>query len=128
MTIRELCEQAFKTAAEKGWHLKERTPLEFHALIASEIGEATDAARLDRPEIYFDVPAPGCGEFSGVVRRRPGPELMGQKPLGELTELADAVIRIADYCESRGWDLEQAIKFKMEFNKSRPQRHGGKLY
>lgn len=41
-------------------------------------------------------------------------------------ELADIVIRIADFC---GWydiDLEKAIAEKMEKNRNRPYKHGGK--
>jgi hypothetical protein len=51
-----------------------------------------------------------------------------RKPEGELVELADAVIRIADYCESKGWDLEKALQLKMNYNDTRPFRHGGKKY
>lgn len=43
-------------------------------------------------------------------------------------ELADVVIRIFDLCGSRGIDLEQAIEKKMEFNKMRGYKHGGKAY
>ena len=41
-------------------------------------------------------------------------------------ELADAIIRIADMCGAYGLDLEEALTKKMEYNKSRPYRHGGK--
>lgn len=43
-------------------------------------------------------------------------------------ELADVVIRILDLCGSRGIDLEGAIYKKMEKNKGRSYRHGGKAY
>lgn len=43
-------------------------------------------------------------------------------------ELADVCIRTFDLCGSRGIDLEQVILKKMEYNKSRPLMHGGKLY
>lgn len=42
-------------------------------------------------------------------------------------ELADVLIRIFDLCGARGYDLERAVLRKMEFNKTRPYRHGGKL-
>ena len=41
-------------------------------------------------------------------------------------ELADCVIRIADMAELLGIDLEGCIRVKMEYNKTRPHRHGGK--
>jgi NTP pyrophosphatase (non-canonical NTP hydrolase) len=43
-------------------------------------------------------------------------------------ELADVCIRIFDLCGSRGIDLESAISKKMEYNKSRTYKHGGKKY
>jgi NTP pyrophosphatase (non-canonical NTP hydrolase) len=43
-------------------------------------------------------------------------------------ELADVCIRIFDLCGSRNIDLEGAIIAKMEKNKSRPYKHGGKAY
>lgn len=42
-------------------------------------------------------------------------------------ELADVLIRIFDLCGARGYDLEGAVRRKMDFNKTRPYRHGGKL-
>lgn len=41
-------------------------------------------------------------------------------------ELADVVIRVADFCGWRCIDLESAIAEKMEKNRSRPYLHGGK--
>lgn len=43
-------------------------------------------------------------------------------------ELADVVIRIADYCECRSFDLGAAIVAKMKYNEERPMRHGGKKF
>lgn len=42
-------------------------------------------------------------------------------------ELSDVLIRIFDLCGVHDWDLEGAVKRKMEYNKTRPYRHGGKL-
>ncbi|MFT4415303.1 MazG nucleotide pyrophosphohydrolase domain-containing protein [Fredinandcohnia humi] len=43
-------------------------------------------------------------------------------------ELADVCIRIFDLCGSKGIDLENTILKKMEYNKTRPFKHGGKAY
>lgn len=43
-------------------------------------------------------------------------------------ELADVCIRTFDLCGSKGIDLEKAILEKMERNKSRSFKHGGKAY
>ena len=48
------------------------------------------------------------------------------KMCGIPSELADIVIRVMDLCGYYGIDLEQAIKEKHEYNKSRPYKHGGK--
>jgi NTP pyrophosphatase (non-canonical NTP hydrolase) len=40
--------------------------------------------------------------------------------------LADACIRIFDTCGYLGIDIEAAILAKMERNKQRPYKHGGK--
>ncbi len=42
-------------------------------------------------------------------------------------ELADIVIRVFDMCGHYGIDLESAIREKMEYNKKRPYKHGGKI-
>lgn len=139
MNINELVIEAYKNACEKGWHDIARSPLEAHALIHSEIGEATEAARDDRPAIYQNaifidgevppythevfVPPDGLQTPIGGLAWN-----VESKPEGEAIELADAVIRIADYFGERGWDLEQAIKLKMAYNKIRSHRHGNKKY
>lgn len=74
MQIQELVKLAFDNAKAKGWHDKERPPLEYHMLMVSEIAEATEEARKSMPPVY----------------------VKDGKPEGELIELADAVIRIAD--------------------------------
>lgn len=43
-------------------------------------------------------------------------------------ELADTVIRIFDYCGAKNIDLEDAILKKIEVNKGREFKHGGKKY
>lgn len=43
-------------------------------------------------------------------------------------ELADVCIRVFSLCGSRKIDLEGAILKKMEKNKERTYRHGGKAY
>lgn len=48
------------------------------------------------------------------------------KPEGLPSELADAVIRIADYAEWQGFNLAQAIEIKQTYNEARPYKHGGK--
>ena len=73
------------------------------ALITSEISEALEADRKDLmddhlPQYYgFDV------------------------------ELADALIRILDMCGANNVDIGKVVRDKLEYNKTRPYRHG-KVY
>lgn len=43
-------------------------------------------------------------------------------------ELADVCIRVFDLCGWMNLDLEKAIREKMEYNKTRSYKHGGKAY
>lgn len=49
-----------------------------------------------------------------------------KKPEGLPSELADIVIRVADTARTFNIDLEQAIREKMVYNRSRPFKHGNK--
>lgn len=113
MSLNALAKRVHVIAKEKGWWDKHRTPLECHMLIVTEIAEATEAWREGK-----DLP----GRDGGVYI----PDLSTGKPEGEAVELADALIRILDYAESRGFDMDAVVEAKMAYNKTRPYRHGGK--
>lgn len=103
-------DEAFKDAKSKGWHDSnfDDFPTKL-ALMHSEISEALEEFRSGRgyDEIYYDEEKPG-------------------KPEGIPIELADLFIRLMDLCGKYDIDIESAVKMKMEFNKTRPHRHGGK--
>ena len=107
MHIKDLVKESHETAREKGWWDVVKSPLEIHALIHSEISEAVEEARKDTKPLYYNNDL---------------------KPEGEAVELADAIIRIADYFGYRNWDLEKILEIKMHYNKSRSYRHGNKKY
>ena len=48
------------------------------------------------------------------------------KPEGVTSELADVLIRIFDFCGKYQLPLGKILIEKMEYNKKRPYRHGGK--
>lgn len=110
-TIDGAAKEVGELAVSKGWWTTPRTPLEIHALIHSEIAEATEAVRKGEPHMWTAPLKEG--------------EKIG-KPEGEAFELADAVIRIMDYFHHQNWPLAAAIQGKMIYNATRSWRHGGK--
>lgn len=105
LDFKSLCQDAHQIAVDHGWWDKHRSFGEQIALMHSELSEALEAWR-DPNASAFDV--------------------VNGKPEGWVVELADAVIRIMDTCEAHGEDLAEAIRVKMEYNRTRPYRHGGK--
>lgn len=96
--------EVHELARAKGWYAPPKSPVESLMMVVTELAEAVDEIRNDTKPIYY----------------------VGDKPEGEAIELADAVIRILDYCQSRGFNLGQAIQIKHAYNQTRPHRHGGK--
>lgn len=91
------------TAKQKGFWPEdvERNDAEMLCLIHAEVSEALEALRNGNP------PDDKIPEFSGAE-----------------AELADTVIRIMDLAHARGWRVAQAIEAKMQFNTTRPFKHG----
>lgn len=109
MNIKELVQESHQMAVEKGWWQNPRTPGECIALMHSELSEALEEIRKPQCAINQNWYQPDG------------------KPEGVGAELADTVIRIADFCGHHGIDLESIIIEKMEYNRKRPFRHGGKV-
>jgi NTP pyrophosphatase (non-canonical NTP hydrolase) len=106
--LRDLC---FRIAVSKGWHDKhdKNDPQTFPTLLClvhSEVSEALEDYRMG---------------LAITAQRHNG------KPYGIPLELADIIIRVMDICGLYGIDIDKAVKEKLQYNESRPYRHGGKV-
>jgi NTP pyrophosphatase (non-canonical NTP hydrolase) len=105
MNIKEVQQESHQIAVDKGfWEEGKRNLSELLMLVVSELGEACEALRKDNRQI-------------NKIWRKDAFE----------DELADAVIRIFDLAESEGIDLEWQIRQKLDYNKTRPKKHGKKF-
>lgn len=114
MLLQELITRVHEWAKGKGWWDDPNRPVgDIHALFHSEVTESFEEYRkfgMDRERfIYFEIDERGV-----------------DKPEGIAVELADLVIRVADFCGRYDIPLERAIEIKMDYNQSRPYRHGNK--
>lgn len=135
----ELAKEVHQNAVEHGWWDEPRTFGEIVALCHSELSEALEEFRAGRPMVWkecfakdpVDSDTVWCGapetqECYSLLKDKEC-EYRGEKPEGIAVEMADCIIRILDWAGKEKIDMDAIIRQKMEYNKTRPYRHGGKV-
>ena len=110
MEIGDLAKEAHEISKSKGWYDEHRSVGDFLVLIHSEVSEALEEFRNRRIGTWFSTDKKG-----------------NQKPEGFGVELVDILIRVFDLAEYKGIDLEELLNLKMDYNKTRDRKHGGKV-
>ena len=104
--LNALAAEAHRIAVDHGF--TEATIPEDIALMHSELSEALEDHRAGHAptETWYE------------------PKQPVDKPCGIPSEMADVVIRVAHFCGKYGIDLDKAVAEKMEYNATRPYKHG----
>ena len=117
MDLEALQNEAHAIAKEHGWWGEERTFGDLIALVHSELSEALEAYR----ETKWHLSDADVQIWTAEALR------LGKKPVGEASELADVVIRVADMAERYGMDLTAAVheaEERYDFDSSFPAHFG----
>ena len=119
LKINEFAKEVHENAVNHGWWEEERSFGDIVALCHCELSEAIEEYRDNKPMAYFIDKLNGRESIDLY-------DWHGEKLEGIATEMIDCVIRILDWCGKEGIDVEQIIRMKHEYNKTRPNKHGGK--
>lgn len=123
--MNKLAKKIHENAVAHGWWEEERSFGDIIALCHSELSEALEEYRNDKPYVYCELYLnDDCKESNNSCLYCQWGE--NEKPEGVAVELADCIIRILDWCGKKNIDIDKIIKIKHEYNKTRPFKHGGK--
>ena len=123
VTIKQLCEQAHRNAIEHGFY---NDDIDEHLLFARNIAlihsEVSEALEADRKGLRANMEA--FDKHKEILSADENFTKYIKDSVED--ELADAVIRIFDYCGHARIDLERHIIEKMRYNALRPFKHNKK--
>lgn len=133
MNLTEFAKEVHENAKAHGWWDEEHSFVEIVALCHSELSEALEEYRNRNPLIYYNCfiakgrpCAPESENDCLNCKKEDVCNYRGKKPEGVAVELADCILRILDYCGKTEIDIEDIVKKKHEYNKTRPYKHGNK--
>ena len=115
MEINEFAKMVHENAVAHGWWDEPRSGAEIIALCHSELSESLEEMRNGMPKEYVNIGGNVVTETALFGTR---------KTEGVAVELCDCIIRILDYLEELGVDVESVLMRKHLYNKSRPYKHG----
>lgn len=119
LTLNDLASVIHLNAEEHGWWDEPRSFGDIVALCHSELSEALEEHRNDRPMAYV---------VSGATMvKDPKKWKAHEKPEGVAVEMIDCLIRILDWLAWAEVDIDELLMLKHEYNKTRPYKHGGKV-
>ena len=134
MTINELVDQSHSIALAKGWWKQTAWvggtyPGVIHDSIEPQTRNIGELLMLQVSELAEALEDARNGDNGKIIRYAAGDSqynLHGVpvKPIGLAIEMADLFIRAGDFCGGLGIPIADAIKIKMEYNKTRPYKHG----
>lgn len=109
MSLDELVSTSYEIAKSKGWWDKPRSFAALTLLMQSEISEALEDYRSNKGlnEVWYEKSQKPMSDIPIKLSEPSGPE---DKPCGIPSELADVVIRVADFCGHHKLVLSPASK------------------
>lgn len=113
-TLAAMTQEVLEWCQSKGWYDKPVSFGEAMALLHSEVSEALEAWRIW-----------GTDDGTAGSAITPGGD-PGAKPEGVGSEFADLLIRLLDCCVRYNVNIGFETRRKMNYNKTREYRHGGK--
>jgi len=127
--LNELAKQVHEEVKEKGFWDKPRDTGTLLMLIVSELSEALEADRKSR---YAKLEDFNLCQNINQKNHTIGKDEFDKKSFEETIkdtfedEIADTFIRLFDLVGQRNIDIEEHIKLKLQYNQTRPHKHGKK--